>query len=214
VTAPARGGPHDDPYPRCGLRGNPFAHDDPDGSPGWAAALVDVGLPGPAAPGGRQLVQVIGVRGAGKTTTLRRWHEAHAGPWRHVPPGPRRARRLPVAPLVYWDEADRAPAAVRWWAWRATARRGATVVAGTHADLGAEARAAGLAVRTVRLPEVTAEHLLRWAALRFAATATEPGWCLPEPVAVAVAARCGNSWRSAGDLLHAWVAGEVAARAR
>ena len=65
---------HDDPYRRCGLRLNPFAYtdDEPLAESDW----VDRGLPQPAQPGQRHLVQVIGISGAGKTTTLRRWHAA------------------------------------------------------------------------------------------------------------------------------------------
>jgi len=202
-----------DPYRRCGLRANPFAHDDADHAPGW----VDRGLPGPAVAGGRCLVQVIGVKGAGKTTTLRRWQRAEPGPWHYVPPDLRRFAPLPVAPLVYWDEADRALPVARRRAWRVAARRGATVVAGTHADLGAEAAAAGLAVRTVPLPGLSAVQVRSWAALRFAAVTTGDGaasWDLPEDVAADVAARCAGSWRAAGDLLHVWLARQVTSRAR
>jgi hypothetical protein len=198
-----------DPYRRCGLAANPFAHGD---AAATAAAWVDRGLPPPPGPGGRRLVQVIGVKGAGKTGTLRRWHGAAPAPWRYVPRGARRFRPLPVAPLVYWDEADRAPAALRRWALRAAARRGATVVAGTHEDLGAEAHRAGLAVDTLVLPPVTAAELAAWAALRLAAVGAGPGWTLPAPVAADLAARAGASWRTAGDLLHAWAAHEVATR--
>jgi len=198
-----------DPYRRCGLAANPFAHGDA-GEP--AAAWVDRGLPPPPAPGARRLVQVIGVKGAGKTSTLRRWRDAGPAPWRYVPRGARRLRPLPVAPLVYWDEADRAPAALRRWALRAAARRGATVVAGTHADLGAEAQRAGLGVDTLVLPPITAAELTTWAARRLAVVGAGPDWALPAPVAADVAARAGASWRTAGDLLHVWVAGEVAAR--
>ncbi|MBI3688257.1 MAG: hypothetical protein HY241_13150 [Actinobacteria bacterium] len=201
---------HDDPYRRCGLRANPFAHG--DGGPQDAAGWVDRGLPAAAEPGRHRLVQVIGVKGAGKTSTLQRWRAVAPGPWRYVPPGIQRLRPLPVAPLVYWDEADRAPAALRWWGWRAAARSGATIVAGTHVDLGAEAQAAGLAVHSVVLCTITVEELTVWAAQRFAGVSAEPGWVLPKHVAADVAACAGASWRVAGDLLHAWVAREVAAR--
>lgn len=200
----------DDPYRCCGLQANPFAHG--DGGPPAAAGWVDRGLPAPAEPGRRRLVQVIGVKGAGKTSTLRRWQAAAAGPWRYVPPGMGRLRPLPVAPLVYWDEADRAPVAVRWWGWAAAARRGATVVAGTHVGLGAEAQAAGLAVTSVVLSPITADELTAWATQRFAAVGAGPGWALPEHVAADITARAGASWRVAGDLLHVWVARQVAAR--
>jgi hypothetical protein len=53
-----------------------------------------------------------------------------------------------------------------------------------------------------------------WAARRFAAVAAGPGWELPDGVAADVAGRAGASWRVAGDLLHAWVASEVATRTR
>jgi hypothetical protein len=200
-----------DPYRRCGLSENPFAHD--AGGARADASWVDRGTPPAAAPGGRRLVQVVGVKGAGKTSTLRQWHRLAPGPWRYVPPGARRFRPLPVAALVYWDEADRAPRAFRWSAWRAAARRGATVVAGTHVDLELEARAAGLEVTSLTLSAISAEELIGWAGLRFAAVGAGPDWTLPPPVAADVVARAGASWRVAGDLLHAWVAREVAARA-
>jgi hypothetical protein len=197
-----------DPYRRCGLTANPCARDhrDPPAAAGW----VDRGLPGPAAPGQRLLVQLIGAKGSGKSSTLRRWQAAAPGPSAYVPPGPRRLRPLPVAALAYWDEADRAPAALRWWAWRAAARRAATIVAGTHVDLGPEARAAGLAVDTLALPPITTEELTAWAAQRFAAVGAGDDWALPEQIASDILADADTSWRVAGDLLHAWVAREVA----
>ena len=200
----------DDPYRRCGLAANPFAHG--AGGPGGSADWVSRGLPEPAGPGQCRLLQVIGVKGAGKTSTLRRWRAAAPGPCRYVPPGTRRLRPLPVAPLVYWDEADRAVTAIRWWAWRVAARRRATVVAGTHVDLGVEARAAGLAVNTVPLGPITAAEMTEWARRRFAAVGAGSEWALPDDVAIDVAARAGASWRVAGDLLHSWVATQVAGR--
>jgi hypothetical protein len=157
-------------------------------------------------------LQVIGVSGAGKSTTLRHWHAAAPGPWHYVPRGVRRLRPLPIAPLVYWDEANRTPAALRRRGLRAAARCGATVVAGTHDDLAAEAQTAGLTVDTVWLSAITIGELTTWAAQRFAAVGAGPQWTLPPAVAAAVAAQAGASWRIAGDLLHAWVATEVADR--
>jgi hypothetical protein len=201
----------DDPYRRCGLPANPFANSGPHDDVSW----IDRGLlPAVPMPGRRLLVQVIGVKGAGKTTTLRHWRQTAPAPWRYVPRGVRRLRPLPVAPLVYWDEADRAPGPFRWWGLHAAARRGATVVAGTHVDLAAEALAAGLAVETVLLIPITAADVANWAARRFALVGAGPGWDLPDDVAADVAEQAGASWRVAGDLLHAWVAGEVATRTR
>jgi hypothetical protein len=195
-----------DPYRRCGLRSNPFADD--IGSDDW----TDRGLPEPPRPGECRLVQVIGVSGAGKTTTLRRWRTAAPGPWHYVARGLHRGRPLPVAPLVYWDEVNRALGPLRRWALRTAARRRATVVAGTHEDLAAEATAAGLEVVTIVLPPITADELTAWAALRFAAVGGGPAWSVPAPIAAEIAAHAGRSWRTAGDLLHIWVAQEVASR--
>jgi hypothetical protein len=156
---------------------------------------------------------VIGVSGAGKSTTLRHWHATAPGPWHYVPRGIRRLQPLPIAPLVYWDEANRAPAALRRCGLRAAARRGATVVAGTHDDLATEARTAGLTVDSVLLSTITAGELTTWAAQRFAAVGGGSEWALPTSAVTDIAATAGTSWRVAGDLLHAWVAREVANRA-
>jgi hypothetical protein len=200
-----------DPYRRCGLRQNPFAYENEDSA--IEATWVQRGRPPTVDPGRRRLIQVVGVRGAGKTSTLRGWRAEAPGPWLCVPPGIRRLQPLPIAGLVYWDEADRAPAVLRRWAWRTAYRRGATVVAGTHVDLESEARAAGLAVDTVTLAPISAAELVAWAAQRFAAIGADPSWALPDPVAADLAGRAGASWRTAGDLLHSWVAGEVTTRA-
>jgi hypothetical protein len=196
-----------DPYRRCGLSDNPFAHRDHD-----LFDWVDRGLPEPAPPGQCRLVQVIGVSGAGKTTTLRRWAALRPGPWHYVPQGLGRLRPLPVRPLVYWDEADRAPAVLRRRAFAIAASRRATVIAGSHADLATEARAAGLSVTTVLLAPISPAELTTWSALRFAAVGSGPQWTIPESVATEVAAQAGASWWTAGDLLHIWVAEEVARR--
>jgi hypothetical protein len=87
------------------------------------------------------------------------------------------------------------------------------VVAGTHLDLAAEASAAGLAVQTLVLKAISADELTAWAQRRFSAIGAGPEWVLPGRLATEVADQAGASWRVAGDLLHAWVAREVAARA-
>ena len=87
-------------------------------------------------------------------------------------------------------------------------------MAGTHVDLDAEARAAGLAVDTVQLGPISVGELIGWAAQRFAMVGAGPEWVLPGPVAADIAARAGESWRVAGDLLHVWVAREVVSRSR
>lgn len=196
-----------DPYLRCGLRANPFVRE-PDqawSEPGW----IERAPQAPPAPGRNRLVQLIGVRGAGKSTTLRRWCSTAPGPWRYVPPGPGRWRPLPVAPLVYWDEIDRCPALLRRVAWWRAARIGATVVAGSHVDLSAQARRAGLRVDSLEFPPISVAELTAWAQARIA-LAGGAGWTIPPADAAVIAARAGASWRRAADLMHIWVADRVA----
>jgi hypothetical protein len=230
-----------DPYQRCGLLGNPFVAEParPWAEPGWA----DRAPAQPLAPGQGLLVQFIGVKGAGKSTTLNRFRSQSPGPHRYVPPGPGRWRPLPVAPLVYWDELDRSPRVLRRVGWLRAARIRATVVAGTHVDLAAEAGRVGLSVQTVELPPISIAELTTWAEARLAASRlsrarrpestlagcalledrlTEAGgrrsdgagvaWLLPRADAARITTEAGASWRRAADLMHIWVAEEVARR--
>ncbi len=206
-----------DPYEQCGLLGNPFVAEpaQPWTEPGWA----DRTPAEPPAPGQGLLIQFIGVKGAGKSTTLNRFRSRSPGPHRYVPPGPGRWRPLPVAPLVYWDELDRSPAGLRWAGWRRAARIRATVVAGTHVDLAAEATRAGLRVQTIELPLISVAELTTWAEARLAGARRSPAgagatWLLPPADAARIAAEVGASWRRAADLMHIWVADEVARRTR
>jgi len=198
-----------DPYLRCGLRGNPFEKEPVQAwtEPGW---IERTPMP-PPAPGRHRVIQLVGVRGAGKSTTLRRWWSTTPGPWHYVPPGRGRWRTLPVAELVYWDEVDRCPQPLRRLAWLRAARIGATVVAGSHVDLSAEAAQAGLTVDSIEFRPISATELSTWAQARIASAGGE-GWTLPPADAAAIAAAAGASWRRAADLMHIWVAEQVARR--
>ena len=205
------------PYARLGLRHNPFLADP---RPGVAAGLwVNREAPATPTPGGRRLIQLLGEQGAGKTSLLLHWRAERPGPYRYVPPprtiGERAGRWLPppVAPLAYWDEADRVPAPVLRFALRRAARCGATVAAGTHRDLSAEATRAGLAVTTHAFPPLTPAALAEWCAVRIAAAAL-PGSCfaVPGEVLAEVCAAAGSSLREASVALHVWAAREAAAR--
>lgn len=199
-----------DPYLAAGMSRNPFAwvdHHDP-------GPFLDRGM-GEAPPAGRRLfVQVIGVKGAGKTTTLAHWQAMAPGPYHHVPPSGRvRWTMPPVGAIVYWDEVDRMPAPVRSRALRRAARVRATVVLGTHEDLAHLGRGHGFEVRTIELPAIGAAELERWATERIDAVRLPGIGSVPAPAASdypAIAAAAGGSWRVAGDLLHARVAAAVA----
>lgn len=198
----------DSGYATLGLSGNPFVA---ESEPGVAADLwiSRDGVPPPSRPGQRRLVQLIGPKGAGKTSHLLRWRSLAPGPYHYVPLGPGRWRRPPVAPLVYWDEVDRLAGPVRAGSLAYAAARGATVVAGTHDDLAGIARACGLAVSTYRFTALTAAVVQEWAALRIAATALPgrtPSLELDDATARVICERAGASLRDAALELHVWAA--------
>lgn len=205
-----------DAYVAAGLARNPFAIPEDDA----ATPLV----PGPATgqapePGRQRLVQVLGERGAGKTTTLRAWRARRPGPYHWVPPrGASRWHVPPVAAIAYWDELDRLPGWVLRLAFDRAARTAATIVAGTHVDLGPPASRAGLEVVTVTFPPITADRLARWFDQSVAAVAisdaagNRPHQQLDRPTPdefQAMATTAATSWRVGGDCLHAWTAQAV-----
>lgn len=198
----------DSGYAALGLSGNPFIA---EAEPGVVADLwiARAGVPSPPQPGQRRLLQLIGPKGAGKTSHLLRWRELAPGPYHYV--APRRAgwRPPPVEPLVYWDEVDRLAGPVRAASLAYAAARGATVVAGTHEDLTRIAGACGLAVTTYEFPALTPAVLQEWAALRIAETALPgrtPGLVVDDATAQEICERVGASLRDAARELHVWTA--------
>ncbi|MEM9701256.1 MAG: hypothetical protein AAF907_02280 [Planctomycetota bacterium] len=203
------------PYARLGLSRNPFTADP---APGVASELwVNRPAPEPPRAGQRRLVQLLGEKGAGKTSLLLRWRDEEAGPYRYVPPtfplrdGWRRALLLPVRPLVYWDEADRAPAPLLRFALHRAARTGATVVVGTHHDLTPEATRAELPVQTHAFPPLTPDALRAWCKPRIAAAALpdQPATALPvvpDDILRETCDAAGSSLREASVILHLWAA--------
>lgn len=197
------------PYAALGLQRNPFALDEALAVPDWL--WLDCGHSDAPTPGQRRMVQLVGVKGAGKSSHLFRWQAQRPGPYHYVAPAwHRRWRWLPVAPIVYWDELDRLPQPLRTLSlWRA-ARAGATLCVGTHVDLSADARRAGLAVTTIVLgPIVEPSLLIAWAARRIAQAAlpdAAPLLVLDEATAASILAQSEGSWRIAADYLHIWAA--------
>lgn len=205
----------DDGYARLGLSGNPFVADrdravDPDL---W---LERVGMPDPPTAGLGLLVQLIGPKGAGKTSHLLRWRESAPGPYHYVAPGRQRWAMPPLGPLVYWDEVDRLATPVRRVAFGRAAKVGATIVAGTHEDLSAPARRAGLDVLTHDFPGLTPAVLREWCDLRIAAVRI-PGaavsFVLDPNLLARVCDEVGPSLREAAFLLHHHVADRARAAA-
>lgn len=195
------------PYLSLGLRCNPFVLEE-----GWEVARslwIDRGYSAPPLPKANQLVQIIGVKGAGKTSHLRRWQGETGGPYCYYPPGLQRFKRPAVDRIAYWDEADRIPWIFLLGGLAIAKRRCSTIVAGTHEDLSLAARMVGLPVKTVRIPPFDARQLVEWATMRIKAARVSNVDCrllLDEATAREIAIASAGSWREAADLLHIWAA--------
>ena len=198
-----------DPYQRMGVHRNPFVAED---TPGVEESVrVDVGVP---APPSRGVVEVIGCKGAGKTTHLMAWLRDRPGPYRHVDPGLARFGPFPmptVGGTVAWDEVDRVPPTLLRIAVARARRRGALVLLGTH-------RHTGLADHSHVLPVPTATTVLAFAERRIAAARirpdtnnVEPSLELPTAVAADIARRAAGCWWTVGTELHRWAAARAAA---
>lgn len=192
-----------DGYHRLGLQRNPFIADP---TPGIAPQLwIETGR---LVPRSGEIVQLIGNRGAGKTTQLLHWQHETGGAYRHVLPGRQRWARLPIADRIYWDEADRVPHVLLRQAIKAAARIKAAVAIGTHIDLAPRLESSGFVIRTHQLGHIAAMDVEAWAAQRIANTQLDghAAFSLGPDLAESVAEESGGSWRVVGDQLHAWVA--------
>ena len=207
------------PYQALGLKRNPFVlEDDATISP---PLWIDRGWSAPPQPGAKQLVQIIGVKGAGKTSHLKHWQAETGGPDCYYPPGWGRLKLPVISPLAkpvhqriaYWDEADRIPDPILVAALLTAAHTNHTIVAGTHTDLSNVARWMKLPVTTIVILAFDAIMLTQWVNKRIAAVRLPDG-CPDEccglklgaAKAEEIAIAANGSWREASDLLHVWAA--------
>ncbi|MEO0354169.1 MAG: hypothetical protein AAF268_05030 [Cyanobacteria bacterium P01_A01_bin.3] len=151
----------------------------------------------------------MGVEGAGKTSHLNHWQACTGGQYCYYPPGLGRVKLPPIAAIAYWDEANRIPLPFLALAFARAALTKATIIAGTHTDLGSLARRCGLTVTTIHLPSFTADTLLTWANRRIEAVRVSDRRCrlvLEQERATELAQQAQGSWREVGDRLHIWAA--------
>lgn len=203
------------PYAALGLSRNPFCTEQvPPRQEEWTGVeqqlWLERGHSQPPRPSGRQLVQLLGDKGAGKSSHLAQWRRQSSGPARYYPPDYLgRWRWPPLAPICYWDEACRIPAPLLWLALGGAALAGHTVCVGTHRDLGQAARIFGLNVQTIALPPITPAELREWAARRVAAVALPEaalGLSLPDSLVTECLYEFPYSWRDLSTKLHIWAA--------
>lgn len=201
------------PYLALGLVRNPFVAADEPGVPDWL--WVDRGWSEPPPLQAKQFVQFIGPKGAGKTSHLKHWQARTGGAYCYYPPGWGRWQWPAVEAIAYWDEADRVPWPLLALALAKASLVRATIVAGTHADLGRIASLLGLTVRTIHLSSLDGPTLQLWATYCIEAVRVphlDRGLHLTEQHAAAIAASAQGSWRKAGDRLHIWAAQTASTR--
>ena len=195
-------------YFKFGLRKNPFVT---EALPGVIDELfIERGFPDTPKAAQNTFVQIIGEKGAGKTSLLLYWRKQLSGPYTHVPRGIKRYRWLPTRSISYWDEADRIPKLLLWVYLKISCMKKATIVAGTHVDLSGIANRTGKQVITFRFGNITAEELEQWVERRIryysydTATLTPPKDLIQQ-----VAELSGGSWAKAGDMMHIWTSDVV-----
>lgn len=203
------------PYIALGLQRNPFVLESDSLLPDqlW----IDRGWSVAPRPHDKRLVQLIGVRGAGKTTHLRHWQSQTGGPYCYYPPGWGRVKIPPAgakalrspAEILYWDEGDRIPYPLLLSAFIRAAQQHQTIAVGTHKSLSNAAKIAGLRVSTVYIQPFDSRLLQIWAQQRIEAVVLSARGCrlrLLDEEAKRIAIAAQGSWRDAADELHIWAA--------
>lgn len=196
-----------DPYHCLGLKRNPFLA--PESLTITADRWLDFGYSAAPLPRQRLFVQVLGQKGAGKTSHLLHWQQQTGGEYFYQPPWDWRPHP-PVAAIAYWDEANRIPLPRLLLALGQAHRQRASIVVGSHWDLTAIARPLGFQVKTIRLTTLNSDSLRTWIRVQLASeclSATTPPTVFPSPQEIAtIAAYSQGSWRTAASYLHRWLA--------
>lgn len=218
VWVTEHGQPLPDPYLALGLKHNPFVAEtlDPNNRETWsgiaAQRWLERGHSQSPLPQRRQLIQLLGVQGAGKSSHLAHWRQQQSGPYHYVPaPWHQRWKWPSIGPICYWDEACRMPRILLWSSLLRASLAGYTICAGTHRDLSFEAQFFGFSVQTIRFGTLTSTEIQQWAQTHIQSAALETNSAtlqLPQHLANQLAQEAQGSWREVGARLHAWVAQE------
>ncbi|MEO0841680.1 MAG: hypothetical protein AAFY21_20315 [Cyanobacteria bacterium J06641_2] len=196
------------PYHQLGLRRNPFiALDNLEIPP---ERWLDFGFSQPPPIQKRLFLQVIGEKGAGKTSHLLHWKRQTEGIYYYTQPG-WKAWLLPkIGKIAYWDEANRIPLPLLLIGlWQASLIN-ATIVAGTHNNLAQFASFFGFEIKTITLSTLCVDNLLLWVKKTIEAERLSP--YIPinieftPDIAEKIIAESENSWRKAANYLHIWTA--------
>jgi hypothetical protein len=197
-----------DPYHQIGLRRNPFiAPETLEISPHrW----LDMGFSFPPSPQPKLFVQIIGKKGAGKTSHLLHWKQQIGGIYYYCQADWQRWQFPPLSQVVYWDEADRIPLPILLISLGKMSYLQGTIMVGTHHNLSPLAYRFGFQVKTIHLSTLTVSYLLQWAQESLEAERLSPD--IPIKVnlttshARKIMAQSQGSWRIAANYLHIWLA--------
>lgn len=200
-----------DPYRLLGLKRNPFVIESKPGvsSEHWIDQIPELPFPQKKQ---RQLIQILGHKGAGKTSLILHWQKYVGGPYHYVPPDVGKYHFPKIKELCFIDEADRLPLFYKPIIFALAKAKQATLVVGTHEDLSIWAKIFQMSVQTIQFPPLNTKIITLWANHRINSTRLEEEPCLltlSEQTVQIICDKANNCWRKVGDELHLWAACEA-----
>lgn len=196
------------PYHKLGLHRNPFIA--PENLEIPSQRWLDFGFSQAPPIQKRLLWQLIGEKGAGKTSHLLHWRQQTGGVYYCCQPGWKQWLLPPVAKIAYWDEANRILLPILVISlWKARLID-ATIVIGTHDDLSKIAKLFNFEIKTIKLSTLCVENLLQWTKKLIEAERLSPSTPVSLELTLEEASKIiavsQESWRKAANYLHIWAA--------
>jgi hypothetical protein len=194
------------PYHSLGLRYNPFIQ--PESLNISSDLWVDFGFSSPPPVKSSLFRQILGEKGAGKTSHLLHWQELTQGPYYYCQKGWLSWRFPPIAAIAYWDEADSIPLPILFFSLIYARLCCATIVVATHVDITWVASLCAFRCEKIHLSTLSTQNLIIWAQKAINAAQlsqkTPIDLKLSEQEAEEIVQKSQGSWRKAANYLHIW----------